>query len=591
MHDRTIAVLPFVDADGAGSETWFTRGFAEDLVTELGRFAALEVVHPHSSFHVDAPLSDRALASDLGAAYLVRGSVRRSGDALLVSARLVEAASGRQAWAERFEVSAHEAPAVQIDIACRIAGALAIEIDRRKLSGARARRVEQLEAYECWLRGSEELRRGSAQTDVSARALFTRALAIEPHFARAHAGLSLSYFNEWSCQAWESWDETQARAFEHARHALALDDSDHVVHVILGRVYLYRRQFDAAERHLDLAHDLNPNDADALVQIALGRTYLGDVERALACLDKALRLNPKHESWYFAFAAYVYFYARRYDDALRCAGLAGPLAVDLPAFAAASHAYLGDPVRARECVAEFAQHFRERVTFGREPEPGEPLRWLRHVSPHRRNADAEHFERGLALAGLVPDPDASVRVHADARDDSACLRREGDVWLARFRGESVRLQPVKGFVDLAHLISRAPERVHCLELANRPIPGDRADRVLDAQARRALEQRVRDLQDELDQARENHDIGHAERAQEELERVAQALSSALGIGGRSRVLGSAVEKARSAVTWRIRSAIEKVATSHPALGRHLASSIRTGTYCAYEPESPVRWED
>jgi hypothetical protein len=69
----------------------------------------------------------------------------------------------------------------------------------------------------------------------------------------------------------------------------------------------------------------------------------------------------------------------------------------------------------------------------------------------------------------------------------------------------------------------------------------------------------------------------------------EALSTTLGIHQRSRRLGSVAEKARSAVTWRLRSAIRKIAEAHPALGRHLDNSIRTGTYCAYEPESPLEW--
>ncbi len=81
----------------------------------------------------------------------------------------------------------------------------------------------------------------------------------------------------------------------------------------------------------------------------------------------------------------------------------------------------------------------------------------------------------------------------------------------------------------------------------------------------------------------------AERARDELETVTAALASAFGLGGRARRAGDPAERARSAVTWRIRSAVSKVEAAHPALGAHLRSSVRTGTFCSYRPERPVEW--
>jgi len=592
---HTIAVLPFVDLEDQGSantgrSTWFTRGFAEDLITELGRFAPLEVVHPYSSFQSADATSDRLLGEGLGARWLLRGSVRRDGERLLVTARLSEAQTGRSAWSERFEVPAREVPAVQIEIAGRVAGALAIELDRRQLSRARARPLADLEAYECWLRGLDELRQGTLESDESARAIFRRALEVDPHFARAHAGLSLAHFNEWSCQAWEAWDETERKAFEAARRALALDDSDPVIHLILGRIQLYRREFDAAQRHLDLALELNPNDADSLVQIALGKTYLGEASQALELMAKAKRLNPRHDDWYFAFEVYPAFLVKRYDEALRLAALGGPRTVDMAAFQAAAHAHLGQLAEARERLDAFLDVFRERITFGREPEPGEPLRWILHVNPHRDAADAEHLERGLRLAGLAPDPDASTLASAEPSRTRAVFRLEDRLWHAGFQGRGVRLQAVKGLADVAVLLGRPGEPVHCLELAGRTSPADRSDALLDPEGKRRLRERVGDLQSELDEAEAANDVARAEKARAELETLVDSLAGALGIGGRARPLGCGVEKARTAVTWRIRSALKKVAAVHPSLGKHLENSVRTGTWCSYEPEQPVAWE-
>jgi hypothetical protein len=97
------------------------------------------------------------------------------------------------------------------------------------------------------------------------------------------------------------------------------------------------------------------------------------------------------------------------------------------------------------------------------------------------------------------------------------------------------------------------------------------------------------LQREIDEADAAHDLARAERAREELDQIVELVSGALGLGGRSRALGSVAERARSAVTWRIRNGIKKISKAHPRLGRHLENAVRTGTFCVYEPEAPIEW--
>jgi hypothetical protein len=267
--------------------------------------------------------------------------------------------------------------------------------------------------------------------------------------------------------------------------------------------------------------------------------------------------------------------------------------VDVAAFAAAAAALSGDIPAARSYLADFLDDFQERIGFGRAAEPGEPLRWLLHVNPFRRPEDAARLARGLALAGLDADPDEG---HADAVPrpltpgaPAATFRGNGSVWTMAFAGLSVQLTHQKGFLDLAQLLARPGAELHCLELADRPAETAGDAPVLDDRARRELKGRVRELQQAIDEADAANDAARAERAREELDRLVEYLSGALGLGGRSRALGSAAERARSAVTWRIRNAIRKIASAHPRLGRHLENSVRTGTFCAYEPETPTTW--
>lgn len=170
------------------------------------------------------------------------------------------------------------------------------------------------------------------------------------------------------------------------------------------------------------------------------------------------------------------------------------------------------------------------------------------------------------------------------------FRRAGEYWEVGFAGATATIRATKGMADLGTLLGAAGREVHCLELIGAGVEEGGTGEVLDATARRAYEDRVRALQAELDDAEADHDRGRAERARAELDAVVDQLVAGLGLGGRSRSSGGAAERARSAVTQRIRATIKRIGEVHPALGRHLQASIRTGTFCSYEPEHPVRWQ-
>jgi len=196
-----------------------------------------------------------------------------------------------------------------------------------------------------------------------------------------------------------------------------------------------------------------------------------------------------------------------------------------------------------------------------------------------------------ALDALHPaDALRSLRAVDVVHDQSGLLRRDGDVWEIAYAGATARIRHLKGIADLAVLLARPDQEVHTLELMGVVDIGDAAGPAIDDQARNSYRTRVLDLQEEIDDAREANDLGRAERAEDELDALVAELSASLGLGGRGRQSGSTVERARSAVTFRLRSAIKRISEQHDALGRHLRNSVRTGTWCAYLPEQPVRWE-
>ncbi|MGB8466455.1 MAG: hypothetical protein WCE49_16025 [Terrimicrobiaceae bacterium] len=590
----SIAILPFENLSGTADDARLARGFVQDLITEVARFPALGVIAAESVFAAESVgLDDAGLGQRLKVAYLLKGSVRRSARALRIAVQLVEAATGRHLWAERYDMPAADLFAVLDEIAAKIANALALRIDQTVLNASRRRKVPQLAVYECWLRGMECLQRGTVESDEEARVYFEQALAADSQYARAQAGLSLSHFNEWSCQAWECWEAKEKAAYECARTAEALDPDDAVVQVILAKIEQYRRRHSAAEAHYRRALQLAPNDAFVAIQLAMGFALLGEAALAAELGGRALALNPLGPSWWFYYAALPYFVLRDYARAIEFGSQTPTIVTDQPAYLAAAHAYLGQDERAEIYAREFRQVFAERIAPGRAAESDELLRWLVHVNPFRREEDLRHFTEGLRLAGLDERdgaaPPAAAAPATVAWPLGNTFRKEGALWMVCFEHEVAHTPELRGFQDIAQLLARPGDELHCLALRGQPACAGRGVEVLDEQARRAYRDRLREIEAELAEAARANDPGRAEPLEEEKERLLDEMRKATGLGGRNRKMGDGSERARSAVAWRIRHAIKKLEGVHPALARHLGVSIKTGVFCSYEPEKETHW--
>jgi len=194
-----------------------------------------------------------------------------------------------------------------------------------------------------------------------------------------------------------------------------------------------------------------------------------------------------------------------------------------------------------------------------------------------------------ALLGAEAVTEARRPEEQDRPTPEARFQREGDAWRVGWAGRELVVRASKGMADLARLLATPGQDLHCLELAGAAAEQSSTGEVIDDTARREYEQRIRDLQAEIDEAEANHDHARAERAQTEFDAVVEHLASALGLGGRARRSGSTAERARSAVTHRIRATIRRLGEEHPELGRHLTASVTTGTYCSYRPEQDVTW--
>lgn len=195
----------------------------------------------------------------------------------------------------------------------------------------------------------------------------------------------------------------------------------------------------------------------------------------------------------------------------------------------------------------------------------------------------------VMLAVLGPTSSASGPPTPPPTSPPASLTLDGEMWTIAYAGTIGHVKPSKGMTDLAQLLSRPGTDVSCLDLAGAAVEDSTTGEVIDTTARRAYEDRIRELQADVEEAEAHGDSGRAERAHTELDALVDHLTASLGLAGRSRRHVDTTERARSAVTQRIRATIKRIDAAHPQLGAHLRSSIRTGTYASYRPETPVEW--
>jgi TolB-like protein/tetratricopeptide (TPR) repeat protein len=599
-HRTSIAVMPFRNLSAEPDAEIYANGFVEDVCTDLSRFGSLRVISTQSTFALNrADLSEDALVHEWGIDYLLQGSLRQGQHKIRVGVQLINVSGRETVWAERYDVPLEKLFEVQDEITATVAGRLAVKVDEVALDEARSRSTESLSAYTCWLRGMDCLKRSTLEGDEESRPNFESALQQDPDYARAYAGLSLSHFNEWTCQAWHLWDDNERNAFSYAYQAIRLNDHDPMAHSVLARVHRFRHEHDEADHHAERALALNPNDAHVLIQASIVKLFGGDPSEGYELAKKAIAINPLHGPWYHGIVGWNLFMMGQYDQADTDMAKAGSSIVNFLAYRSACSAIKGNQNRASDLYEEFLNEYRYKIAFGREPEESEALTWAVQVEPFRDLKDSHIMPDALCSAGLS-DIDVGhairsrkstmVRPAGIVLPQGNIFKHQNGLWTIAYEGTGAQLIELKGFHDIQRLLAQPGEPLHCLELSGVPVISESADEVIDAQSRQMYRKRIEELQADIEQAESDNDPARVEPAREELDAVIEELSLATGLGGRSRTMSDTAEKARSAVTWRIRSAIKKIRAAHPQLGQHFSNSIQTGNFCVYSPETATPWE-
>jgi TolB-like protein len=397
----SIAVLPFVDHSFDNDAAHLAIGLTEEVITALTRFRELQVIAAHSVFaYQSAGMAAERAGALLGVRYRLEGGLQLAADGLRVTARLIETASGRHLWAERFEQGRSGLFQVQDELTRRIVATLVGRIEDRDLEGLRGKPSADWQAQDFWLKGRAALRRIDFRSVARARHYFRRALELDPSFAPAHAGLAMTEMRRWSYFNWQPSAALSRKAYRHARKAVDLDDGDHRTQCILGFTYLLHRDFAAARRHLDRALDLNPNDAQTLAHICIAQALMGEAALGIEAGEMALRLDPYYPDWYAGCLGSARFIARDYEAAAADLAAVPEALCDTPAYLAATFAYCDRPEHGLPWRDLVHRQYDQRQARGEVNRELGCIDWLVSINPFRRDSDGEHFLTGLRKAGF-----------------------------------------------------------------------------------------------------------------------------------------------------------------------------------------------
>jgi adenylate cyclase len=393
----SIAVLAFTNLGGDTRQEYFSDGISEDIITELSRFSELLVIARNSTFQYKGkPVDIRQAGQELGARYVLEGSVRREADRIRITAQLIDARTGGHLWAERYDRELTNVFAIQDEVARAIVAILAAHVNKAEAERTLLKPPTSWEAYDYYLRAAEAYRlRGRLKTSIEeTRRLLRQSLAIDPDYARALAALSATYW--WTYV--EPLDDDYVspsgleRAYDLANKAVQLAPDLPEAHAQLGYVLIFKCQHQAGLAEFEQAFTLNRNFIDN--RFAHGLAFAGEPARAIEVLRANIRLDPFHTFISFGFLGHAHYMLRRYDEAaqtLRVYPSRAPIVRILPLWLAASYAQLGQRAEAQAQAAEVIRM-----------EPGFTIeRWMR-TAVYKNPNDAEHLFEGLRKAGL-PD--------------------------------------------------------------------------------------------------------------------------------------------------------------------------------------------
>ncbi len=395
----SIAVLPFTNMSGDPGQEFFSDGITEDIITEFARFNDLFVIARNSSFAFKNQSVDITEAGHkLGVEYVVEGSVRKSGNRARITAQLIDVSTGTHIWADRYDRELADVFEVQDELVKTITSTLVGRVANAYRDRAQKKTSISMDAYDWLVQGRELFYNGISDDNFRAIEMFERAISLDPDYAAAYALLAEAYIRDWATFWKFPPTISHDMAWEYAKKALTLDDTDSKTHSALGVVNLFAGDINQAYFHLDRALSLNPSDTHALIYMSRCESMSGNTDIGIQRVTDARHHNPfgKYD-WHYAPAFYV---AHRYNEAIKVMHSIQNPAPYMQCWKAAAYAQIGDIEVASQAILSFIKDASENLLATGTRLPGN---WTEFVLERWRFAhatDRDHFIDGLRKAGI-----------------------------------------------------------------------------------------------------------------------------------------------------------------------------------------------
>lgn len=404
-HPRSLVVLPFANLSDDLRQEYFSDGITEEIITELSRFSELIVIARNSSFaYKNQPVDIRQIARELGVSYVMEGSVQRSENRLRVTAQLIETKNGAHIWGERYDCELVDVFALQDEIARRVVGSIAPQVELAELTRSRKLSDVNLSAYELALRAQaliyDAVRAADSDLLKQAMSLASAALELDDRCTNAlwtsGMGCVFQHLYGWG----DDPGGTLFAALETADRLIGIDSSNAKSYLVRGWAHQYRKDYDLALADYRRALQLNPNLALNLFTMAWSEAVAGLSSEAREHAQRALKLSPRDIDiwlgWAYASLELADFTEGNFTEAVKWGRLATQMHGRMPfrqVVMVAACAYKGDLEAVKvhvDALKTFAPDFLPAVLSG----DIEVFRLPEH--------NALLFE-GLCRAGLRPE--------------------------------------------------------------------------------------------------------------------------------------------------------------------------------------------
>lgn len=390
----SIAVLPFNNMSGDPAQDYFSDGITEEILTALARSPALFVTARNSSFTYKGKAANvTEVGRTLGVRYVVEGSVQKTADRLRVTAQLIDAQTGTHVWAEKFDRPVKDIFAVQDEITATIAAQLGARVQKAEVAAALRKAPVDLGAYDYYLRGRAMRQTSAIGQILESRAMFEKAIEIDPKFAAPYAELAFTHYIEVDL-IWDVVDLDRAilKGVDLVEKALALDAALPFAHLVRGDLYLRQRQYDQAVVWVQKAISLDPSDPENYAALANIFAFMNRSGEGLLMIEKAIALDPLHGPVFDFYLGRAYIFIGKFTEGIPHLQLCTSRAPDFwpcHSFLASAYAHSGNLDAASKELALARRYY-----------PVASLKQFREEGSWQPGPETDLYFKGLVLAGL-----------------------------------------------------------------------------------------------------------------------------------------------------------------------------------------------